>query len=171
MPPIKPPARLTRDLLPHSAARILAKNTDPQVDQGPDACHLWKGKPDPKGYGSMNVGEAAAKAKGICKKQWAHRVAYALCVGDIPEGLTVDHTCRNPSCVNPKHLCLKTNAENAAQGNKDRKLPKGVPRGIAIFYEQGTMCPHCHSTAGSERRCLACGKVLPLSDDLNNMSD
>lgn len=85
--------------------------------------------------------------------------------------MTVDHTCLNPSCVNPKHLCLKTNAENAAQGNKDRKLPEGAPRGKATFYDQGTMCPHCHSTAGQECRCLNCGKTLPKQDLLGGMAD
>jgi hypothetical protein len=46
----------------------------------------------------------------------AHRVAYRLTVGEIPDGLTVDHLCRNRMCVNPDHMELVTLAENGRRG-------------------------------------------------------
>jgi hypothetical protein len=62
------------------------------------------------------------------RPHWAHRISYALFVGPIPDGMTVNHRCRNPSCVNPRHLELLTNAENAALSNAHRKsLPCNIP--------------------------------------------
>jgi hypothetical protein len=46
----------------------------------------------------------------------AHRVAYEMCIGPIPDGLTLDHLCRNTLCVNPSHLEPVTNGENVLRG-------------------------------------------------------
>jgi len=79
-----------------------------------DKCVIWCGHTDHKGYGQF-------KMEG--RAHWAHRVSYAMFVGPIPEGMTVNHVnqCRNPSCVNPKHLELLTIADNTAVGNRNRK--------------------------------------------------
>ncbi len=78
-------------------------------------CVAWSGYKDDKGYGQV----------WACKTMhWAHRVYYALFNGPIPKGKTVDHECRNPSCVNPKHLKLASVSYNTARGNRLRKLPK-----------------------------------------------
>lgn len=69
-----------------------------------DGCWLWTGKIDRRGYGKTNRGRLA------------HRVAYELSVGPIPDGLQIDHVvargCTNHNCVNPAHLEPVTNAEN-----------------------------------------------------------
>lgn len=79
------------------------------VDKGEtdEDCWLWNGATQATGY-------------GICrhegKTRRAHRVVYTLLVGEIPEGLHLDHLCRVRSCVNPKHLEPVTNAENGRRG-------------------------------------------------------
>lgn len=46
----------------------------------------------------------------------AHIYAYRLLIGDVPDGLQLDHLCRNKVCVNPYHLETVTNAENVRRG-------------------------------------------------------
>jgi len=48
------------------------------------------------------------------KLYYAHRLSYAFFVCDIPEGMTINHTCKNTNCVNPDHLRLATHEENSA---------------------------------------------------------
>lgn len=51
----------------------------------------------------------------------AHRVAYELCIGPIPAGLDVLHSCDTPRCVKPEHLHLGTAQSNAAEArDRDR---------------------------------------------------
>lgn len=61
------------------------------------------------GYGRMWVG---SRSDGTRRFDRAHRVAYRELVGPIPEGLELDHLCRNPSCVNPEHLEPVTSRTN-----------------------------------------------------------
>lgn len=69
-----------------------------------DECWLWNGYRKPDGYGSFVLDS---------RPQQAHRVAWTLLRGDIPDGLHIDHLCLTPACVNPWHMELVTNAENA----------------------------------------------------------
>lgn len=75
-----------------------------------DSCWLWTGAKTGAGYGMIReVGHGG-------KMLMAHRVAYELLVGPIPEGLFLDHLCRTPLCVNPAHLEPVTCRENMRRG-------------------------------------------------------
>lgn len=88
-----------------------------------DGCWEWTAfKND--GYGVFKVG-------GVI--QLAHRVAYELVIGKIPEGMIIDHLCRNRGCVNPAHMEVVNNRTN-------------VLRGVSIVAKNAlaTHCPQGH---------------------------
>ncbi len=78
----------------------------------PNGCWIWTGGKTPNGYGMFSIGS---------KSVHAHRAAYNMWKGEIPNGVWVLHTCRN-KCVNPDHLELGTPRKN----NKEDKIRDGT---------------------------------------------
>jgi len=85
-----------------------------------DECWIWLAWANNKGYGVFNIGD------GI--RQYAHRWAYEAVVEPIPDGLEIDHLCRNRICVNPDHLEPVTHLENIQRATLTAECLRGHPR-------------------------------------------
>lgn len=102
-----------------------------------EGCWLWKLSANSAGYG---------QASWHGKYFLAHRLAWIEANGEIPEGLTIDHMCRQRICVRPSHLRLLSNEANGRDNAQSRK----------------THCPHDHSyedayrTKKGHRACRTC---------------
>jgi hypothetical protein len=79
------------------------------VEKGPD-CWLWRGEVQVQGYGQWQVTKAGGKRIRVL----AHRAAWELEHGGIPDGKQVRHRCHVRLCVRPDHLLLGTAADNSA---------------------------------------------------------
>lgn len=103
-------------------------------------CWNWTGGTNKGGYGLYTLG--------------AHRFSYLTTVGPIPEGLHLDHLCRNVLCVNPEHLEPITQAENnKRQGAAITHCPRGHEYdSINTYYDPrgGRQCKPCRARAQRE---------------------
>ena len=115
-------------------------------------CWLWTSYCMKNGYGQTS--------KGAGKKVYPHRVAYELLVGQIPEGLVLDHLCRVRNCVNPDHLEPVTSAENTRRGKE--------------FYRKYSRPTHCRNghlytpentlrSRKTARSCRTCYNISSLA--------
>jgi len=118
-------------------------------------CFEWTGALERTGYARVNVRGPDDGVRKLC----AHRVAYELWVGPIPDGLQLDHLCRVRHCVNPLHLEPVTARENtvrgvslAAQNATLTQCRRGHP-----FDKQNTM------RWRGKRICRACHRVRALA--------
>lgn len=129
---------------------------------GPDACWPWLGNTDRHGYGRLPFGS---------KRGLAHRVAYELAIGAIPDGQQLDHTCHTNDkaclggstcphrrCVNPAHLEPVTSVENTRRGG-------ALGNGLAAVNRRKTECKHGHPFDAANTRyrpggrtCRACAR-------------
>jgi hypothetical protein len=103
--------------------------------RGATECWEWGGERNENGYGRTHRGG---------RYIGAHRAVYELLVGPIPEGLVLDHLCRNPPCVNPAHLEPVTNKTN---------ILRGV--GVGAVNAQKTHCIRGHEFTPENIRWIA----------------
>jgi hypothetical protein len=86
-----------------------------------NGCWEWTGAKSPEGYGRLGF-------EG--KVSYAHRVAWILTHGPIPDGFMACHRCDNPSCINPDHLFLGDSGDNARDRENKHRNPKPVINSI-----------------------------------------
>ena len=132
------PTRITRTTTLDSFWRRVHKT---------EKCWNWQGFVLDSGYGQI----ATRKKPTASGTRLAHRVAYELVVGPIPEGLDLDHLCRNRICVNPSHLEPVTDKENVRRGLH------GVLRTHCKYNHELTPENTRHDRDGG-RRCRTCAK-------------
>lgn len=111
-----------------------------------ETCWLWAASQRGGGYGQFRAGGSMVLA---------HRWAYENAAGSIPEGLELDHLCRNRLCVRPDHLEIVTHRENVRRGQSG---PVNAARMSAK-----THCPQGHAYDEANTRvyrgarfCRAC---------------
>lgn len=118
-----------------------------KLDNG---CHEWQAYRGENGYGRFYL-----DGKGAL----AHRWSYEHFVGPIPDGLQIDHLCRNHACVNPEHLEPVTASENVLRGigpqlaserfRQKTEFPKGHP-----YSDENTYIRDGHG-----RTCMTCKRA------------
>jgi hypothetical protein len=149
-----------------------------------DTCWNFTGS-TARGYGQFSV----QVAPGKWKSRRAHRVAYELLVGPIPEGLQLDHLCRNRRCVNPDHLEPVTNRVNTLRGVTIVAAHAGkthcdnghefTPENTYVYMATGyphRQCRVCHRAQHVKRknqqigvtphRCEDCGRYMASENGL-----
>ena len=128
-------------------ARIMAKiNIDPNTG-------CWEFQ------GSRNKVHPYGRIDWNGRLWLTHRVTYLLLVGEIPDGLEIDHLCKNPPCCNPDHLEPVTRSENIRRGTQWHHI---VARAATI-----TACPEGHPyddantyrTSRGQRQCRICKRA------------
>lgn len=113
-----------------------------------DDCWTWTAVKNNKGYGQISLGGRSGPLV------LAHRASWELHNGPIPVGMTLDHLCRNRSCVNPQHLEPVTHATNVKRGD------------AGAIHAAKTHCPSRHPYDAENthlydgrRYCKACNRA------------
>lgn len=119
--------------------------------KAPSGHWIWTAHTLPNGYGQID-------------KIYAHRLSHQLYIGNIPDGLVIDHLCRVRNCVNPMHLQAVPQGVNVRRGS----APLAVARSNSRRGAARTHCPHGHEYNESNtlyetkkngnvmRRCRTC---------------
>ena len=121
-----------------------------RISIAPNGCWLWTGMTCGAGYGVIWLNS---------RRVHVHRFAYEFYKGTIPDGLQIDHLCRNPACVNPDHLEAVTQQINLLRGNtlvareaKRTMCPQGHPYDLFNTYIDKQRLRHCRACGREQAR-------------------
>lgn len=134
-----------------------------QGDGDMASCWVWGGAlVKGTGYGMFTINAAITDARERTQVVRAHRYAWEFMNGPVPEGLQLDHLCRNRACCNPWHLQPVTPLVNTRRGighGSETQCPQGHPYDEANTYTPpGTRrryCRTCQQGRRDERRAAA----------------
>ena len=122
----------------------------PYVEVGIDGCWLWKMQLNEWGYGKKQFGRKSQRRVWL-----AHRWAYSVLVGPIPDGLELDHLCRVRHCVNPAHLEPVNGSTN-----RDRSAPHGFHSRLWTHCKRGHPFNHANTyRLDGKRSCRVCQRA------------
>lgn len=108
-----------------------------------DGCWEWQG--------NLGIGGRYGSIKDEGRDRPVHRVAYEALVGVVPDGMELDHLCRNTRCVRPDHLEPVSHRENVRRGD-----------GWAGVNARKSLCLRGHplpEARGDERTCRECANL------------
>lgn len=103
-------------------ARFIALVETPADLSDPGPCWYWRGARHSKrrGYGKFWLWGRSVNA---------HKAAYMLIIGPVPEGFVVGHTCNIESCVSPHHLTACTQSQNILYSVECGRHPSQIKKG------------------------------------------
>jgi len=130
-------------------------------------CWLWTASLDGHGYGQFN--------KVLSNGKWgsskAYKFSYERAKGPVPDGLQIDHLCRERSCVNPDHLEAVTQKENILRGtspaamnlrkNHCSKGHEWTEDNVALYKgRRGRMCKQCNRDSANRYYARKTGRMV-----------
>src|SRR5271157_2661157 len=118
-----------------------------KVEKGP-GCWIWKNCKTGAGYGQIYLNG---------RIEYSHRLAWILCVGPIPNGLFVLHSCDNPPCCRPDHLFLGTPKDNSVDAAQKGRLvcPVGAEHVNAKLTDDQVRQARERAAFGESQRAIA----------------
>ena len=133
------------------------------VSWGTSGCILWTGAISDNGYGRFGSGGCRGKLVQ------AHRWAYELVMGPIPEGCHIDHLCRTRHCVNPNHMEAVSPQENWTRGNRG-KVANFFKRYARSSCKRGHVfkpSPRVDRLGNTYEVCMECESIWKANTKLN----